>query len=83
MSQTDCGKRLKFARECKQILQNEPMVLHKVIAFYLDSVSFVHKPRPMAQISAPKGKVWRKRAEGLKITAKGSKNLAGESVCIY
>ena len=77
VSRTDRGKRLKFARECKQILQDEPIFFHVVIAFYLDGVSFVHKPRPMAQISAPKGKVWRKRAEGLKITAKGSKNLAG------
>jgi hypothetical protein len=33
------------------------MFFHEVIAFYLDGVSFVHKPRPMAQISAPKGTV--------------------------
>jgi hypothetical protein len=37
----------------------------------------------MAQISAPRGKVWRKRAEGLKITAKGSKNLAGGKCLHY
>jgi hypothetical protein len=68
---------VKFARECKKILQNEPTYFHEVIAFYLDGVPFVYKPRPMVQTIAPKGKVWRKRAKGLKITAKGSKNLAG------
>ena len=77
VSRSDRVKRVKFARECKKILQNEPTYFHEVIAFYLDGVSFVYKPRPMAQAVAPKGKVWRKRAEGLKITAKGSKNLAG------
>ena len=77
LRRSDRIKRLVFARECKKILQDEPEFFHKVIAFYLDGVSFVYKSRPMGQAFAPRGKVWRKRAEGLKITAKGSKNLAG------
>ncbi len=77
MSQLDRAKRLKFARECKIVLQDEPALFHEVIAFYLDGVSFVYKARPMTQALVPKGKVWRKRSEGLKITAKGSKNMAG------
>ena len=77
MRRSDRIKRLVFARECKKILQNEPEFFYKVIAFYLHGVSFVYKSRPVGQAFATRGKVWRKRAQGLKITAKGSKNLAG------
>ncbi len=74
MSRLDRAKCLKFVRECKIVLQDEPAFFHEVIAFYLDGVAFVYKPRPMTQALVPKGKVWRKREEGLKVTAKGSKN---------
>ena len=40
-------------------------------------MSFVHKTQPLSDALAPKGRVWRKRTEGLQVTAKGCKNLAG------
>ena len=44
------------------------------IAFYLDGASFKHKHNPADQARAPKGRIWRKSHEGLRIgcTAKGS-----------
>ena len=49
------------------------------MAFYVDGVSFTHKRRPMDQAKAPRGRVWRKKSEGLKrgCTAKGSKEGTG------
>ena len=47
------------------------------VAFYLDGVSFVYKGNPMSDAIKPKNKIWRKRSEGLVMTTKGSKNLAG------
>jgi len=41
------------------------------VAFYLDGVSFIHKTNPMSVALSPKARVWRKKGEGLKITAKG------------
>ena len=49
----------------------------EVLQFYLDGVSFVHKTRPLSDALAPRGRVWRKRSEGLQVTVKGSKSLAG------
>lgn len=31
----------------------------------------------MGQAVAPKGRIWRKKSEGLRMTGKGSKDLAG------
>jgi hypothetical protein len=49
----------------------------KDVAFYLDGVSFVYKTNPASDASKPKSKVWRRRNEGLVVTTKGSKDLAG------
>ena len=49
----------------------------KDVAFYLDGVSFVYKTNPMRDMVAPNPRIWRKRNEELKWTAKGSKGLAG------
>ena len=49
----------------------------KDIAFYLDGVSFVYKGNPLSDVVKPKSRIWRKRQEGLQITTKGSKDLAG------
>ena len=59
---------------CRQAQISSPEVLH---AFYLDGVSFVHKTRPLSDALAPRGWVWRKRSEGLQVTTKGSKSVAG------
>ena len=66
-----------FARECKKLLSTSPNFFTRSIAFYLDGVSFVHKTRPLSNALAPRGRVWRKRSEGIQVTAKGSKSLAG------
>ena len=47
------------------------------VAFYLDGVSFVCKSNPMSNALKAKNRMWRKRGEGLQITTKGSKDLAG------
>ncbi len=65
-------KRVEFA---KQVLRSyDKDVWSKQIAFYLDGVGFVYKRNPMDQSLAPRGRVWRKKSEGLSpgCTAKGS-----------
>ena len=37
------------------------------IAFYLDGASIPHKYNPAPTAKAPKGQVWRKANEGLKV----------------
>lgn len=70
-------KEKKLARNCKKILSTKPDFFSENIAFYLDGVSFVYKTNPMGQAVAPKGRIWRKKSEGLRMTSKGSKDLAG------
>ena len=41
----------------------------------MGGVSFIFKRKPNYDASVPKGKTWRKRSEGLRLTSKGSKNL--------
>ena len=73
----DRKKRIKYAREMKRHLLEYPNFWKEDIAFYLDAVSFIHKGNPMSDASSPKARVWRKKGEGLQVTAKGSKSLAG------
>ena len=63
MSQTDKDHRVEFAR--KMQAEYPPSVWTDSVAFYLDDVSFVYKTNPLDQARAPKGRVWRKRSEGL------------------
>ena len=74
LNKKDLSKRLQYARKMKRV--SEEFWTNEV-AFYLDGVSFVHKHNPKAKATQPKGRVWRRKNEGLKITAKGSKELAG------
>ena len=72
MSQSDKERRVEFAR---QMQSNYPQsVWTEPIAFY--------KTNPMDQARAPKGRVWRKKSEGLKqgCLAKGSKVGTGGKV---
>lgn len=75
----DNDKRLRtlYAREMTRVLRVEPHFYNNHIAFYLDGVSFVYKNDPRKAATQPKSRVWRSKAEGLTLTAKGSKNLAG------
>ena len=70
----DLKKRKKFAREA---LKKEDDYWTKEIAFYLDGVSFVYKGNPLSDVIKPKGRIWRKRSEGLQLSTKGNKELAG------
>ena len=47
------------------------------VAFYLDGVSFVYKGNPLSDAIKPNNRIWRKKGEGLILTTKGSKDLAG------
>ena len=40
--------------------------------FFKKSICFYHKMNPLDDARSPQGKVWRKRKEGLTVTAKGS-----------
>lgn len=77
LSDKDKKIRLKHARSMKNVLKSYPDFYTKHIAFYLDGVSFIHKFNPMKDACRTRARVWRRRGEGLKLTAKGSKELAG------
>ena len=63
MSQLDKDKRVTFARRMQE---DYPLNVWKdSIAFYLDGILFVYKTNPMDQARTPKGRVWRKKSEGL------------------
>ena len=77
LNEKDKKQRLKYAKQMKCHLSSNPNFWKEDIAFYLDGVSFVHKRNPLNNSASPKARVWRKQGEGLQITAKGSKELAG------
>ena len=58
-------------------MKDSPDFFTQHIAFYLDGVSFVHKYNPMNEDEKPKARIWRNKGEGLNVTAKGTKELAG------
>ena len=74
LSQNDYNARLKYARAASKL---DPSYWMKDIAFYLDGVSFIHKNNPLKDAISPRSRIWRKSGEGLSLTAKGSKDLAG------
>ena len=83
MSQSDKDKRVTLARRMQA---DYPLNVWKdSIAFYLDGVSFVYKTNPMDQARAPKGRVWRKKSEGLTqgCLAKGRKVGTGGKVAKF
>ena len=77
LTDKDKKLRLKHAKAMRGILKEWPDYYTQHISFYLDGVSFVHKYNPMLEATKPKARVWRKKGEGLNITAKGRKELAG------
>ena len=80
MSKADMKKRVVFAK--KMLKEHEDGFWKNGVTFYLDGTSFVHKRNPADQARAPKGRVWRKRNEGLKqgCTSKGKKVGHGGNV---
>lgn len=80
MSSEDRKKRIKFG---KDMLKSYPEdVWTKQVAFYFDGVSFVHKHNPKGHALCPRGRVWRKKGEGLHpgCIAKGRKEGTGGKV---
>ena len=77
LSDNDKKVRLQFARNMKQEMIRNPDFWKNEISFYLDGVSFVHKYNPKSGAASNRARAWRKREEGLKVTAKGCKDLAG------
>ena len=77
VSEKDRKLRLKYARKMKRELARNSEFFKDEVAFYLDGVSFVHKQNLLQATIGAKSRVWRKKWEGLKFTAKGSKDLAG------
>ena len=61
----------------KREMMRNPSFWTDEISFYLDAVSFVHKFNPKSGAASNQSRVWRRREEGLQLTAKGSKELAG------
>ena len=59
-----------------EVSRNSEFWKHE-ISFYLDGVSFVHKYNPQSGAASNRARVWRKKEEGLHVTAKGCKQLAG------
>lgn len=74
LSTRDHKIRLAYARTMKKKTTD---YWGKDVSFYLDGVSFVFKSNPLSDARKAQGRVWRKRSEGLQITTKGSKDLAG------
>lgn len=77
LNENDKKVRRLYARKINNLLKTSPDFHTNHVAFYLDGVSFVHKYNPFNVAGQPKSRVWRRRGEGLDITAKGSKELAG------
>ena len=75
LSKADQKKRTKFARDVLAGGNNNLHFWSYTIAFFFDGTSFVHKTNPQDQAVSPKGRVWRKRSEGLSLgcTSKGAK----------
>jgi hypothetical protein len=70
------------AAGCQDIVSfGNQLDLNCVFIGYLDGTGFAYKRNPLNQALAPKGRVWRKRSEGLTpgCTAKGQKTGTGGS----
>ena len=77
LKESDKKERLQCSRKMERFERDNPRFWNDEVAFYLDGVSFVYKNNPMSAAMTPKARDWRKKSEGLQITSKGSKDLAG------
>lgn len=77
LSENDRKLRIRFARKMKRVVAQNPHFWTHEVGFYLDAVSFVHKYNPQSGANINRSRVWRQKSEGLKVTTKGSKDLAG------
>ena len=80
LTKRDQLRRVKFARD---VLNKHSLQLWTdEICFYPDGASFWYKTNPVAEAKTPRGKIWRKRNEGLNplCTAKGCHTGSGGKV---
>ena len=75
LSVEDRKKRVKFARDA--LKRYHTGLWSEKVLLYLDGVSFVYKSNPYREAASAQGKVYRRKNEGLRVTVKGTKNLAG------
>ena len=75
LSVEDRKKRVKFARDALRKYGSQ--FWSDNVLLYLDGVSFVYKSNPYKEAASAHGKVYRRNNEGLMITGRGTKNLAG------
>ena len=80
MSATDRSKRVKFGKTMVKDYGTD--VWTNDVAFYFDGVNFIYKRNPKGQALCPRGRVWRKKNEGLEpgCVAKGRKEGTGGKV---
>ena len=80
MTKNDQRKRRIFAKQVQGNYSADVWI--SKVAFYLDGVSLFYKRNPADQARAPKGRIWKKKCEGLSLgcTAKGSKERSGGKV---
>lgn len=84
MSSKDGKDRVKFGKNMQNNYDAD--VWTREVAFYFDGASFVHKQHPKSCALAPRGRVWRRKNEGLKpgCLAKGNKEgTGGKSVKMF
>ena len=80
MSKKDRKDRIKFGK--KMTKHYSPDVWTRDVAFFFDGVNFVHKTNPKGHALSPRGRVWRRKNEGLQpgCTSKGNKEGTGGSM---
>ena len=73
LTRKDLYKRLQFARRVRRYCPET--FWKKLISFYFDGTSFVHKTNPYDQARSVKSRAWRTIGEGLELncTSKGKK----------
>ena len=81
LTEEDRRKRLRYARDA---LQRDENFWKEQIVMYLDGVTFTFKPNPFQKAANHSNVGYRLKSEGLKVTAKGSKEgNNGKSVTFY
>jgi hypothetical protein len=65
--QNDHKARVAFAKE---MLKTEPGFFTKSVSFFLDCASFLYKRNPLDEASAPRGRVWMRKSERLRLSGK-------------
>ena len=73
----------RAAYAAKALKHTTPTFWTDNVLLYLDAVSFAHNGNPYQDALAPAARVWRTRGEGLELTAKGSNDLRGGTICHF